>query len=100
MEPLTLTTIVAVIGITTSMMFAVGCIEPATQVTPQVTPQEIPQSTPQKIPTRTISGIEGEYNFVNGLKEKILISGIDNVVYVDRNDEVSISGIGNEIIRR
>jgi len=55
---------------------------------------------PEPISTIKVSGMEGIYNFSNGKCEKVMVSGIRNTVYVDRYDEVWVSGINNEIIRR
>ena len=72
--------------------FSCGCIDPEViYITPE--PEVI------YMPTRMISGIEGVYDYNNGICEDIWVSGIDNVLYVDYCDNVRVSGIDNEVIR-
>ena len=54
---------------------------------------------PSPVPTRMVSGVGGEFHYNNGICETILVSGVENTVYVDRCDEVKVSGIDNKIIR-
>ena len=60
----------------------------------------VPESEPASpVPIRMVSGAGGEFHYNNGICETILVSGVENTVYVDRCDEVKVSGIDNKIIR-
>jgi len=61
---------------------------------------EYEEPTPTYKPVRAVSGVNSVYDYANNECERIVISGVGNTVYVDWCDEVVMSGMDNEIIRR
>lgn len=93
--------VMLIIGIVLgTSMLSLGCLDasaPAEKVVYEPAEKAVYEPAVIRV---VISGVDGVYDYADGIKQNIVVSGVDHLIYVDCFDTVLVSGVGNEVIRR